>query len=103
MASTPSRKRTARAAAHRQSKTPSPRAQRGASVGEMTKDELQEMIASTVEHKLIQWFGDPEDVRDEQEWARQFARSQTALERMADEALGELGAGKTEPLDPDRL
>ncbi len=104
MPSTVSRKRPGRATARRQPKTPAlHESQSGASVADMTRDELQEMIAATVEGKLVQWFGDPEDVRDEQEWARQFARSQSALERLADEGLAELAAGKTEPLDPDHL
>ncbi len=86
-------KRARRTTARRQS----------AKVSNMTQDELREMIETSVEHRLIEWFGDPADLRDEQEWARQFARSQDTLNRLADEALEELRQGKTEPLDPERL
>lgn len=30
-------------------------------VGEMTKDELQEMIGALIEEKLLELFGDPDD------------------------------------------
>ncbi len=43
------------------------------------------------------------DEQDEQEWARQFASSQDALDKMADAAREQIREGKTEPLDPDRL
>jgi hypothetical protein len=36
-------------------------------------------------------------------WEAAFARSHDALERLADEALEEHRAGRTEPLDPDAL
>ena len=36
-------------------------------------------------------------------WEVAFARSQDALERLADEALEDLRARRTEPLDPDAL
>ena len=93
MASTISKKRG-------QSKATTPRRSR---VGDMTPGELQQVIETSVEHKLIQWFGDPADVRDEQQWARQFAQSQDVLSRLADEALADLRAGKTEPLWFDNL
>jgi hypothetical protein len=69
----------------------------------MTKEELRALIETSVEHKLAEWFGDPEDIRDEQEWARQFATSQDTLDHLADEALAELQQGKTEALDPADL
>lgn len=72
-------------------------------VAEMTTEELRKIIESSVEHKLVEWFGSPEDARDEQEWARQFSGSQDALTRPADEARAELRQGRTEPLDPDLL
>lgn len=40
---------------------------------------------------------------DEREWDDQFAKSQDVLEMLADEALANLAAGRTEPLDPDRF
>jgi len=36
-------------------------------------------------------------------WEASFAKKPGALERMADEALDELRAGTTRPLDPDNL
>ncbi len=69
----------------------------------MTQEELRALIETSVEHKLVEWFGDPEDKRDEQEWARQFAAPQNILDRLADEALAELQQGKTEALDPTDL
>jgi hypothetical protein len=44
-----------------------------------------------------------EELRSEQRWNDLFARSQDMLAKMADEALAELRAGKTRPLDPDEL
>jgi hypothetical protein len=36
-------------------------------------------------------------------WDDSLAKSQNALDRLADEALTEQRAGRTEPLDPDAL
>lgn len=36
-------------------------------------------------------------------WAASFARTPAALEQLADEALSEHRAGRTQPLDPDQL
>lgn len=44
-----------------------------------------------------------EDELDEQEWTRQFASSQDALEKMAEAVREQIRAGKSEPLDPDGL
>ena len=44
-----------------------------------------------------------EELRSEQRWSELFAHSQDMLAKMADEALAELRAGKTRPLDPDEL
>lgn len=40
---------------------------------------------------------------DDPVWNALFAQSQEMLAHMADEALAEFLAGKTEPLDPDTL
>ncbi len=40
---------------------------------------------------------------DEQEWTRQFAGSQEALDKIAESVREQIRAGKTEPLDPDQL
>jgi len=44
-----------------------------------------------------------EELQADEHWDAAFARSQDALERLADEALEEYRAGRTEPLDPDAL
>jgi hypothetical protein len=46
---------------------------------------------------------DLQELEDERRWDRSFANSQDALARLADEALAEHHAGRTEPLDPDTL
>lgn len=43
------------------------------------------------------------DLEEELRWQASFAKSQHILEKMADEALAEHRAGRTEPLDPDTL
>jgi hypothetical protein len=44
-----------------------------------------------------------EELEDEQRWQKSFVQSANLLERMADEALADLDAGRTEELDPDNL
>ena len=44
-----------------------------------------------------------EELEADERWEIAFARSQDVLERLADEALEEHQAGRTEPLDPDAL
>lgn len=44
-----------------------------------------------------------EELADEERWQKSFELSADLLERMADEALAEHRAGKTEELDPDNL
>ena len=44
-----------------------------------------------------------EELDADERWEAVFARSQDALERLADEAQEEYRAGRTEPLDPDAL
>ena len=44
-----------------------------------------------------------EELQADERWDAVFARSQDALGRLADEALEEYRAGRTEPLDPDAL
>ena len=43
------------------------------------------------------------EMQSERRWAELFAKSSSAVERMADEALKEHAQGLTTPLDPDRL
>jgi len=44
-----------------------------------------------------------EELRDEEQWDRQFRNSQDALSKLGAEALADLAAGRTTPLDPDKL
>lgn len=44
-----------------------------------------------------------EEVAVEGLWEASFARRPDALERLADEALEDYRAGRTTPLDPDKL
>jgi hypothetical protein len=44
-----------------------------------------------------------EAIEDERRWEESSAPSADVLERLADEARAELRAGRTLPLDPDRL
>ena len=44
-----------------------------------------------------------EEVDADARWEASFARSQEVIEKLADEALEEHRAGRTEPLDPDAL
>ena len=41
-----------------------------------------------------------EELEDERKWQTSFAQSQDALARLAEEALAEHRAGRTQPLDP---
>jgi hypothetical protein len=41
------------------------------------------------------------ELASERRWDETFARSEKALERLADEALAEHRAGRSTPLDPD--
>ena len=43
------------------------------------------------------------ELESERRWDELFAKSSSALERMADQALKENEQGLTTPLDPDRL
>ena len=44
-----------------------------------------------------------EELRDEEHWDRQFTTSQDALSKLGAEALADRAAGRTTPLDPDKL
>ena len=41
-----------------------------------------------------------EELADEAKWTKAFAEMQDRLERLADEVLKEIEAGKTKPFDP---
>ena len=65
--------------------------------------------AFEVASRLPEWEQDElaaailEELDADERWEAAFAGSQEALERLADEALEEHRAGRTEPLDPDAL
>jgi len=44
-----------------------------------------------------------EELEDEARWERSFEKSQDVLAKLAEEALAEDRAGKTQALDPDTL
>lgn len=44
-----------------------------------------------------------EEIEDEAQWEKSFAHTQGLLARLADEAMADDHAGRTEVLDPDRL
>ena len=44
-----------------------------------------------------------DELTDEAKWTKAFAETQYQLDRLADEVLKEIEAGKTQPLDFDRL
>ena len=44
-----------------------------------------------------------EELASEKHWDEMLGRSADTLAKLADEALAEHRAGKTQPLDPDRL
>ena len=51
--------------------------------------------------RVGRWLLD--ELRDEDHWARQFAASQDILSKLAAEARADLAAGRTTPLDPEKL
>lgn len=51
--------------------------------------------------RLGQWLLD--ELHDDEHWGRQFAASQDALSKLAAEARADVAAGRTTPLDPDKM
>ena len=51
--------------------------------------------------RVGRWLLD--ELRDEEHWGRQFGSSQEALSKLADEARADRVAGRTTPLDPEKL
>ncbi len=43
------------------------------------------------------------EIRAEKDWDKSFASSLDVLERLADEAIADHRAGRTKPIDPDKL
>ncbi len=50
---------------------------------------------------LAEWV--LEELSEEHQWTQTFAGSQNALSQLSDEATSAHRAGKTRPLDPERL
>jgi len=63
-----------------------------ARIAQLPQDE-QDSIASRI----------LDEIDDDAEWDRQFAASQDMLSALAKRALADRDAGKTRPLDPDKL
>jgi hypothetical protein len=51
--------------------------------------------------RVARWLLD--ELRDEEQWSRQFGTSQDALSKLADEARADRAASRTTDLDPERL
>ena len=51
--------------------------------------------------RIARWLLD--ELRDEEQWMQQFADSQDALGKLADEARADRTAGRATVLDPDTL
>ncbi len=51
--------------------------------------------------RIARWL--LEELRDEEQWAQQFAGSQDALAKLAAEARADRAQGRTTELDPDKL
>lgn len=60
-----------------------------------------EKLPADEQEALAAWI--LEELASERRWAEAFAASEEALEQLADEALAEHRAGKTQPLNPDEL
>ena len=67
---------------------------------EMAFAEAAKLPASEQE-ALASWI--LEEIASEKRWSEAFAGSADELSRLADEALAEHRAGKTQALEPDRL
>ena len=64
-------------------------------IAELTK------LAPEDQEAFARWM--LEELDDEERWQKAFDQSADLLAQLADEALSEYRAGKTEPLDPDTL
>jgi hypothetical protein len=58
-------------------------------------------LPAQAQNALAAWI--LEELASERRWTDAFAESQDLLAELADEALAEHRAGKTQPLDPDTL
>ena len=58
-------------------------------------------LSENQQDAMVQWILD--ELNDDVRWDTTFAKSQLQLEQLADEALADLLADKTDLLDPDAL
>ncbi len=58
-------------------------------------------LSEIEQNALAKWL--LSELSSEKHWDKAFAESEEALEKLADEALGEHKNKKTQPLDPDAL
>ena len=59
------------------------------------------ILPAKEQDRIAQWLLD--ELRDDEDWTRQFANSQDVLSKLAAEARADLAAGKATELDPDKL
>ena len=60
-----------------------------------------ETLSPDEQERIATWLLD--ELGDEAHWARQFAESQDLLAELANEAQVDHAAGRTVPLDPEKL
>jgi len=63
---------------------------------------IQKLVALPADEqdRVAQWL--MEELKDEEHWTRQFAGSQDALAKLADEAVADAAAGRADDLDPKK-
>jgi hypothetical protein len=61
-----------------------------------------EMIPESEQDQVAQYLLDLL-AKDDKRWERAFAQSSDLLDRLEKQALEDIIAGRTEPLDPDKL
>jgi HEPN domain-containing protein len=71
-------------------------------VGQLLERAIQEARKLPEEdQELIAWVM-LEEIEDQRRWDEAFSQPSEVIERMAEEALEDHRAGRTEPLDPDK-
>lgn len=60
-----------------------------------------ETLPPEEQDRVANWLLD--ELRDEEQWTRQFGVSQDALSKLAAEARADHAAGRTTTLDPEKL
>ena len=58
-------------------------------------------LPAAEQDRVARWLLD--ELADEEHWARRFDASQDTLSKLAAEARADRAAGRTTPLDPDKL